>query len=659
MGSGRRGRSGDFPKKTDAEALFSEAVAAHRAGVHAKALRLYKQVLKQIPDHPSALNFSGVLAFWAGDEEDGLARLRRSLDLAPDNARLHSNAGEIFREAKAYDAAERALRHALKLAPGNPAALSNLGCVLRDTGDRDGAETYFRAALALNPGQADAAYNLGALLCDQGRYEDAKPLFRASLASRPGDGDALAKLGECLVFLSRDDEALEALEQALQRGDSLVLVDPLALVRNLASLYKRQHRYEAATDALRRAVRRFPDRLDVRGELAIWLEENNATDDARALVHRTLEKAPGDPQATLVMARLDQREEKWAQARRRLESLPRHAWTPLVYFDLAKSYDREGDAAQAFSLFTEGNQLVARQSNWRIIDKTIFPAVLDRVASWSTPANLRALPSTVPDDGLPTPAFLVGFNRSGTTLLEQVLAADGKVVISDEVPFLSWPLALFRRYTGNGAPIGIEGVTDAQVGELRASYWRAVTDHFGEEVKPGQILLDKLPLNLCHLVAIRRMFPDAPILAALRDPRDVVLSNFMQVYSANFATVHFLDLEDTARAYVGTMDLWRRYRADLAGPWHEVRYEDMVGNFDATVRGALEFLGLPWDESYRRFHKKAAKRIISTPSARDVTQPVFSRAVGRWRRYADALAPVQDMLAPMVQALGYADEGDG
>lgn len=293
------------------------------------------------------------------------------------------------------------------------------------------------------------------------------------------------------------------------------------------------------------------------------------------------------------------------------------------------------------------------------MDRTLYPAMIERIASWSTPENLRALPTDVPDDGLPTPAFLVGFNRSGTTLMEQVAAADGKVVISDEHPFIAWPLAVFRMHTGNGDPVGIEALTVEQVGEMRASYWHAVREGLGETWKPGQILLDKLPLNICHLVLLRRMFPDARVLVALRDPRDVVLSNFMQIFAPNSATVHFFTVEDTAKSYAGAMGLWQRYRADLPGPWHEVRYEDLVADFDTTVRGVLDFMGLPWNDSYRRFHKKAAKRVISTPSARDVTTPVFSRAVGRWKRYAKYLAPVQDTLAPFVRAFGYDQDAGG
>lgn len=660
MGSGRRGRSGGTSNGImDAEALFSEALAKHRAYANAAALKLYDQVLALNPDHASALNFSGVLAFRAGDKAGGLARLRRSIDVAPDNARLLSNAGEIFRAAGEHQEAERALRRSLDLAPGNPAALTNLGCLLRDKGDLPGAAAAFNAALALAPGHADATYNLGVVLALQGRYEDALGLYRTSLASRPADADAFAKMGEALVYLDRDGEALDAFERALALGDELVLVDPFVLVQNLTAVYKRLRRYDDVTDAMRRALRRFPGRLDIKGELAVWLEENNAFDDAASLARKILEKAPADPRATVVMARLDGRAENWDQARRRLEALPRETWSSRVYFELANIHDREGNAERAFAKFVEGNRLVSEQGRWRLMNKTLYPAMINRIATWSMPENLRALAAAVPDDGLPTPAFLVGFNRSGTTLMEQVAAAADKVVITDENPFLARPLRVFRGLTGHGAPVGVENLTVAQVGELRASYWRAVGDGLGTPLKPGQMLLDKLPLNICHLVLIRRMFPDAPVLVALRDPRDVVLSNFMQIFTPNSATAHFFTVESTAKSYAATMDLWLRYRADLPGPWHEVRYEDLIADFDATVRGILDFLGLPWNESYRRFHKKAAKRIITTPSARDVAKPVFSRAAGRWKRYAEYLAPVQEILAPTVRAFGYEEEAGG
>lgn len=346
----------------DAEALFSEALAKHRAGAHAAARKLYDQVLALKPDHASALNFSGVLAFWAGDEVGALARLRRSIDIAPDNARLLSNAGEILRSAGERSEAERVLRRSLELAPNNPAGLTNLGCLLRDDGDLTGATKAFNAALAIAPGHADATYNLGVVLALQGRYDKALDLYRTSLESRPKDADTFAKMGEALVYLDRDAEALEAFERALALGDELVLVDPFALTQNLTAIYKRLHRYDDATDAMRRALRRFPGRLDIKGELAVWLEENNEIDAAASLARKILDKAPADPRANVVMARLEGRNDKWAQARLRLEALPRETWSSLVYFDLAKIHDREGNAERAFAKFAEGNRLVSEQS---------------------------------------------------------------------------------------------------------------------------------------------------------------------------------------------------------------------------------------------------------------------------------------------------------
>ena len=176
------------------------------------------------------------------------------------------------------------------------------------------------------------------------------------------------------------------------------------------------------------------------------------------------------------------------------------------------------------------------------------------------------------------------------------------------------------------------------------------------ETLSGRHLVDKLPLNLVHLGLVRRLFPDAKILLALRDPRDVVLSCFMQTFELNTAMVHFLDLCDAARLYRTVMALGTVYQQRLGLDLLSYRYEDLVAAPESTARQVFAHLGLPWDDCVMRYYERRAGRAVATPSYQDVTRPVYSRAVGRWRSYRGEMAAALDLLLPAVTAFGYAVE---
>jgi hypothetical protein len=150
-----------------------------------------------------------------------------------------------------------------------------------------------------------------------------------------------------------------------------------------------------------------------------------------------------------------------------------------------------------------------------------------------------------------------------------------------------------------------------------------------------------------------RVFPELKVIIALRDPRDVIISCFFLNIMLNATNVNFLSLERTARHYADLMDVWLRMR-ELGGfDWIESRYEDVVENLAAEGRKVTEFLGLPWHPDQARYHENARRKVLYAPTYHDVTQPVYKRAVGRWERYAEALAPVQAKLAPYCRAFGY------
>ncbi len=239
-------------------------------------------------------------------------------------------------------------------------------------------------------------------------------------------------------------------------------------------------------------------------------------------------------------------------------------------------------------------------------------------------------------------------------MTEQILAAHENVTTSDEQPVLDGIATRLSGILGRelSYPSCINTLGPDELRVLRKYYWEKMTHVLGNKILNGKFI-DKLPLNIIHLGLIARIFPDAKVIVALRDPRDVCLSCFMQLFHVNETMLQFLDIKNTTQYYAAIMALWLAYRDTLDIQWMESRYEDIVSDFDNSTHRLNTFLGLETQKSLDNFHRQAAARSISTPSYHDVSTPIFQRAVGRWRHYREQLKPAMGELTPFLKTFGY------
>ena len=251
------------------------------------------------------------------------------------------------------------------------------------------------------------------------------------------------------------------------------------------------------------------------------------------------------------------------------------------------------------------------------------------------------------------PSFLVGFPRSGTTLLDQILDNHPGIQVMDERPiFDTISHTITKDFDDFAAAFSALGQKELR--ENRELYFQLVDQYLAR--RPGTLLIDKLPLNIRHVPLILRLFPSAKFILVLRHPCDVVLSNFMQRYKLNEAMANFFTLADAAHCYARVMYLWQKCAAQLPMTYHTVRYESLVTDFETEVRSLLEFLEVGWDEAVLGYATRAReKAIINTPSYQAVTEPINTRAKFRWVRYREQMKPILDDLAPFVEAFGYAE----
>ena len=252
-------------------------------------------------------------------------------------------------------------------------------------------------------------------------------------------------------------------------------------------------------------------------------------------------------------------------------------------------------------------------------------------------------------------ALLTGFPRSGTTLLEQVLDSHSDLVSSEERDFIGREMFHTVSTIRGDVPL-LDVLNDLQANEiesLRRRYVLAMEYLLGEPIG-GRMHLDKNPAYNLTIPLVLRMFPETRLIIALRDPRDVVLSCYLRYLPLNSISVEFLDVQRTAERYANDMSAWLKFRELLDSPWCEVRYEDTVSNLESQARRALSTLGLAWDDQVLDYRERLlATKQVTSPTYEAVAEPIYTRAIGRWKNYERLLEPAMQILEPFIREFGY------
>lgn len=504
-------------------------------------------------------------------------------------------------------------------------------------GDKAGAAFLARQVLLQAPGEATALQILGVIALDAGDFAGARRHLEASNLARPNAatfnmiGVAAERLGDA-----------EAARAAFTRAGELGLIDGW---RNLAVIEKG----EAQITAYRRALALAPNDVASHAGLARALEARHDVAGAKEHANAALRSDPANVTARLALARVLMREKDFAGAETAVAPVletPRAAPDQRVQALglIGDARDRREDARGAFQAFTAANQL-SLQIHGALLDATerlYHPESIRRMAERVARLDVSDWPSA---EGR-APAFLIGFPRSGTTLLDQILSSHSGIVCLEESEHFSD--ALNEIVAEPARALEVVSLSAAELAQVRESYWRRV------KAPDGAIVVDKYPLNIVVLPLIRRVFPGAKIIFALRDPRDVVLSCYQQRFAINVGMAQFLELGRAGAYYDRVMSLFELCRERLALDLHQVRYEDVVSDLESAARALCSFLGAPFEVSMLNYRETALARKIATPSARQVIEPLYNRSIGRWRRYERELAPVLPGLTAWAERYGYA-----
>lgn len=536
------------------------------------------------------------------------------------------------------------------LQPHEPAHFCNLATALREAGELDEAAVAYQQAQVLSPHDASVLANLGLLRWQQGDVIETRSIMLEASQRAPDSAEPRIYGALACHACAEDDEARRLLSGS-ERWPPL----EESLEVDLATALIQIERIDVAERRLQLLLGRKPDSARARVQLAALYERLSRIAEAENMLAAVAPKALGDEGAA-VRAALLMRAGQALEARLAYEALLERVGATAAnapfYFALAKVCDRLGDAASAMRALEDGHAAQLHTAS-RLVPDLVDPAAepLPITRQRVTQADRARWQAIAAPDVQASPIFVVGFPRSGTTLLEQMLDAHPALRSMDEQGFFQ-DVIEGMQHMGFAYPHDLGKLDSEACAYLRAIYWAKVATVVA--LKDGVRLVDKNPLNILRLPMLQRIFPNAPVILALRHPMDVVLSCYMQSFRAPAFQMLCSSLDRLARGYANALRFWMDQSEVLRPHSMELRYEDLVEDPARYARALGDFLGLEDVSSLLQFDTHArAKGFISTPSYAQVVEPLNKRAVGRWQCYRPWLEPLRSELAPFCERFGY------
>jgi tetratricopeptide (TPR) repeat protein len=584
----------------NSDAYNNRANALLDLGRADKALKDYDRALSIKPACARALNNRGNALIDLGRPDEALASYEAALALTPHSAEALSNRGNALRALKRCEEAVASYRAALALAPDNSVVHNNLGSALMDLGSPADALASFDAALALSPGYVQALCNRAFALLELKRApealascEAALALDRACVEAHNGRGDALARLG-------REEEALESYERAISLRPS----DALAHNNKGLALFQ-LGRFETGEAEIETAIELAPENLQFYYNLALSRRFRSGDPTVRAMESMALEPAG-------------------AKAKERIN----------LYFALGKAFADMEDWARSFHYLKQGNAAKRKETDY---DEAQALGILKRTGSIYTRELM--LRGAGRGDASPVPIFIVGMPRSGSTLVEQILACHGAVHAIGETNDFDLAVAELGGATGEAIarPEAVLDMTAEDFRRLGANYLRRASSASPQAGRVVNKMLENFRLAGLIMLAL----PGARILHVQRDPVDTCLSCYATLFVENLPYAYDLaELGRYWRAYDQLMQAWRSVLP--SGAMLEIRYEDLVADLEGQTRRILAHCGVEWDPRCLDFHR--AGRSVRTASFAQVRRPLYRSSVGRWRNYQAYLGPLMEAL---------------
>lgn len=654
---------------------IQRAAAAARSGALAQACAVGEEGLREGADSTAINAMLGVLRCQMGEFEAGIRHLRSAHEARPDDLVIatHLVAALVQEEqfdqalkvatkeraeadsslqlarfrafsaltSEQFDVAAPAYQFIVERQPEDWEAWNNLGNAYTSLGEHEQSLEALQRAFELNSDSPPLRTNYAGQLVLFGRFDEAERILRQSLSEDGADRPAAVALVKALKQQGKDDQAFEVLRAIVEQYP-----DDATLHLNLGMQARLEKHDDIALEAFRKASDLDPERPLPLMNLASLLDQLNRETEIPALIEEATRKGASEGAVIYVEALNHRRSGRFREGSRLLQTMPEIGEFAGVEQLRGQLHDRLGEYDEAFAAFAKMNQIqiddgsrpVDRAAHYRQMIRTYYDGM---TADWA--ASWRPEGST---DSRTAPAFLVGFPRSGTTLLDTMLMGHADVQVMEEQPLIRAAHLILEDFAA------IPWQDDETIARARDAYFKAAEDV--EPLDPSKLLIDKNPLGMNALAVVHRIFPDAKIILAVRHPLDVLLSCFTTNFRLNSGMANFVRLDTAAELYDLSFSVVERLRSLLPLSVHTVVYEELIANPERELGKATDFLNLDWHESLLDHQSTAKNRgPINTASYAQVTEPIYTRSAGRWRNYRKHLEPIFPIVKPWVEKLGY------
>lgn len=594
---------------------INKALKYHNEGKLEKAQEIYNEVLNKSPGNHQVVSFLAKSYSQQGKFDRAAILYEKAINIYPEDKEYYIEYGSSLRKLRRYEDSAAIFGLAIKKWPDFDKAYCELGTSMEGLGKTDMAFYAYQKAIDLNPSYARAYNNLGCVLKKHGKFEESVEAFSRAIEINPSYAIAIMNLGSAYVTLNRHDYA----EKYFKDAADISPADKNPFY-NLAALYELQNKLEKAEDMAIRITS---------------IDEN-------------------DVFANIILAKCEARNKKVKDALSRLEKLDAttasHEIKIRFYFEIASLYNKSHKYENAYVNFEKGNSIVQKYNETVYLQRKKYSGMVDDIKNALLREKINEWPELSNNSGEKQPVFLVGFPRSGTTLLNQMLDSHPDIQTLEEEEIMSRVL-----HTMDTIPVDLSSIDTKIQKKLQKLYYTEVKKVI--KYDKSKILVDKMPLNIIHIGIISRIFPNARFILAMRHPCDSCLSCFMQNFDLNLPMSNFTSLEDTVEVYDKVMELWQHYIDMLDIKYHVIRYEDVVEDFSSELKKLLNFLGMEWNpkvEDYYKHIRKDSK--INTPSYSQVTEKIYKSAKYRWLNYDKYLEPYLPRIQKYIECFGYADK---
>lgn len=645
--------------------LLDKAYALVEARQLTEAKGLFEQVCREDAFHAEAWMMFGAMDAELGNMVDALTELNKAIEL--DTSLLGANyyLARLYHSQGDVNQALEYVEKAMAIDPDYEEACLLGGVIYAMLGQLENSATAYQNVLKLKHDSAPAYYGLGYIACQQGHFEDAVVHYGRVLEISPGQADVANNLGTVYQAIGKFNEAIDAFDRALA-----IKPDYAEALFGKAQAFVDLSRLHEAVPIFQQAISIRPDYSDACLNLAAVLMSFEQQEQALEYCHKVLSMQPDSDEAIAMIARIELQSGQTQQAYQRLKTKidvgvqnttltvsygevcrslnrpeeaidfvesqlnsPALAVTKRrnLYFCLGGLYDKAGDYDRAFANYKAGNDL--RAIEW---EPQSFQAYVDTIIKVFSKALLRAAPcATMPSQ---KPIFVLGMPRSGTSLVEQIIASHPAVFGAGELSLLSHMTHDLPEFIGAGRhfPYGATDLDQNAVNRLSQHYLSQLDDLAPD----AQRVVDKMPGNFSLLGLIDLLFPQAHVIRCMRDPLDTCLSCYFQDFA--MSQPYSFNLAHLGMFYKDYERLMSHWDHTLSVPLLDVSYEELINEQEAVSRRIVEFCGLGWDERCLQFHE--TKRYVATSSYDQVRQPIYRSSLNRWENYKEHLGPLLEAL---------------